>query len=1150
MKTDMMAIGRTVGGGQSRPTHGQRFWGYTRKILVTAITATYTVVALGGPQDGQVVSGQGDINLTRSDTTVISQFTDQLAIDWSSFNVAANERVIFQQPSSSATALNRIFDQNPSQIFGAIDANGRILLLNPNGILFGKSARINIQSLVASSLQLSLEDFKSGKYDLRALADSHGAAIINRGEITAAAGGSVSLIGDSVANEGLIVAEYGQVNLAAGRQATLDFRGDGLMFFAVGEAVTDNPEDVKDAVLNQGQILADGGQVLLTANSAENVFSSVVNNEGSIRAQRIDTTGGVIRLVGTGGTTVNSGELVAQGATPKDTGGSIDVLGDSVSLTDTAMLDASGATGGGEVRIGGDYRGGGDLQRAEFTDIAAGATIAADAQVNGDGGQVVVWADDTTTFAGSISARGGTDSGAGGLVEVSGKEHLAYRGTADLRAEEGAYGTLLLDPGIFVVCDAGNATCAGAPADTISDTILSGQLDMASVTLTTTTTVGANGAGDHIYFLDDPTLPLGVPTNGDGANVNVSWTADTTLILNAGADVFLDGSLTATGAGDTPVTTPFNLVVNFGTLGAGTIDVFANLAGLSVGASLNGGANADTFNINSAFSGVANGGLGDDTFNLAAAVTAGGPAWVTGNLSGEGGNDTFNLLTGGTAVSLIGGTTAETTGDVLVGNNVNQTWSITGAGVGTVGAQAFSEMENLTGGTANDAFIFGAAGTVAGLVNGAGAGDADEANWSAVAGPLTVTLGTNVSNVETLTGGDSAATANFTLAGGNAWNVTGPNDGTVDTINFVDFGNLTGTAAGNAFTFNDNVTGTVSGLGGDDTFTLATGTTNTVAAAANILGGTTGETTGDVLIGDNVNQTFSITGAGMGSVGFQNFDEVENLTGGTANDAFIFGATGTMTGLVNGAGAGDADEANWSAVAGPLTVTLGTSVANVETLTGGNAGFTLAGGTAWNVTGPNDGTVDGVNFVDFANLTGTAGDDSFTFAAAGTITGNVAGLAQVLAAGDVLDISAIAAGVLVDLGASTAAGPIGGTFAGIETFTGGDAAATTAFTLAGGADFDITGANDGTVDTLNFTNFGNLTGTAGDDAFDFAAAGTLSGLIDGLGGLADTANWSLATAPVTVTLGTSVVNVETLTGGNAGFTLANGSDFDITGAND
>ena len=135
--------------------------------LLIASVAT-TSPAFAGPEDGQVVSGVGTIT-QGIDTTLITQGSDRIAIDWRSFNVAEGESVRFDQPTSAAVALNRILDQNPSQIFGAIDANGHVYLLNPNGIVFGVNARVDVNTLVASSLNLSLGDFEAGNLELSEL---------------------------------------------------------------------------------------------------------------------------------------------------------------------------------------------------------------------------------------------------------------------------------------------------------------------------------------------------------------------------------------------------------------------------------------------------------------------------------------------------------------------------------------------------------------------------------------------------------------------------------------------------------------------------------------------------------------------------------------------------------------------------------------------------------------------------------------------------------------------------------------------------------------------------------------------------------------------------------------------------------------------
>ena len=127
------------------------------------------------------------------------------------------------------------------------------------------------------------------------------------------------------------------------------------------------------------------------------------------------------------------------------------MLGDQVQLASTAKLDADGTYGGGTLHVGGAFQGSGDTYRAQNTQIDAGATLQASALTKGDGGEVVVWSDGNTAYAGSIQARGGVDGGDGGLVEVSGKQTLAFNGLVDAGATSGKAGSLLLDPYNFTI---------------------------------------------------------------------------------------------------------------------------------------------------------------------------------------------------------------------------------------------------------------------------------------------------------------------------------------------------------------------------------------------------------------------------------------------------------------------------------------------------------------------------------------------------------------------------------------------------------------------------------------------------------------------------------------------------------------------------
>ncbi|MGH8229544.1 MAG: filamentous hemagglutinin N-terminal domain-containing protein, partial [Steroidobacteraceae bacterium] len=453
---------------------------------------------LAGPRGGVVTGGRGSITNPNATTTLINQQSNRLTLDWSSFNVGKNETVDFAQPSSSAVALNDILSQNPSKIFGRINANGRVVLINPNGILFGRTAQLNVGSLIASSLELTGFDPVSGHFSFESLSGRAG-LIDNEGTLRAAPGGSIALIGGTVLNNGLIVADMGSVGLGAGRVATLDFYGGGLLRLEVSGDVEKNTAGKHAAVENAGRIEAHGGQVLLTARATKDVFASAVNNTGIIRASRIENVGGVIELSGPDGVVANSGTLDASGKGDDSTGGTVEVTGQNVALTGGSRIDASGSAGGGTVFVGGGRHGANpDVEDASSTYVGPDSTISADASSNGNGGNVTVWSNDGTQFNGKISARG-SGSGNGGSAEVSGKASLDYQGTVDLRAPSGKTGTLLLDPDTVTLVhgttDQNISTSGSPPADKssgtqpsyLSDGTIDSQLASANVTVSTST---------------------------------------------------------------------------------------------------------------------------------------------------------------------------------------------------------------------------------------------------------------------------------------------------------------------------------------------------------------------------------------------------------------------------------------------------------------------------------------------------------------------------------------------------------------------------------------------------------------------------------------------------------------------------------------
>lgn len=259
---------------------------FVLKAVVASLMLAFGSLVYALPTDGTVSAGSASITGGAGSTT-ITQTSQNVVINWQSFSIGAGESVQFVQPNSSAIALNRVIGPDPSAILGSLSANGKVFLLNANGILFGQGAQVNVGGLVASTLSLSDSDFVAGRYKFSGTSQG---TIINQGSINAD-GGYVALLGANVSNEGVISARLGTVALAAGNAITLDVAGDGLLNVTVDQSA------VNALVQNSGLIQADGGKVLLTAQAAGDLLQGVVNNTGVIRAQTIENHKGTIKLL-------------------------------------------------------------------------------------------------------------------------------------------------------------------------------------------------------------------------------------------------------------------------------------------------------------------------------------------------------------------------------------------------------------------------------------------------------------------------------------------------------------------------------------------------------------------------------------------------------------------------------------------------------------------------------------------------------------------------------------------------------------------------------------------------------------------------------------------------------------------------------------
>ena len=513
-----------------------------RTASATAVAACFSGAVLANPTAPTVVSGTASFATTGNILNVTN--SHNAIINWGSFSIGVNELTRFIQPSALSAVLNRVIGQDPSAILGALQSNGRVFLLNPNGIVFGSGAQINVAGLVASTLNLSNDDFLNNR--MRFTDGAGAGSVVNNGSIT---GGSVYLVGNAVTNNGLISSPNGEVVLAAGNSVELvnpgtpnlrveivapdnEARNLGTITAEAGRIGIYAGLINSSGTLNASSAVAEGGKILLKASQ------SITLSAGSLTTAS-GTTGGRVEIQ-SGDTTLVSGAITAAGST--GSGGTAHVLGRQVGLIDAASVDVSGQTGGGTVLVGGDYQGNNPtIQNAFRTFVGADASINANAVAAGDGGKVVVWADDATRFYGNIAARGGAVGGNGGFVEVSGKRYLDYRGLSDLRAPSGLAGSLLLDPsdiniiaayggetlagGIFSSDGYGGAVFGGATGtSTIAWDTIETQLGLGHLAITTS---GSGGSGNI-------TVQAG---HSYSSSNNLSLVAHNNVTVDAGANI-------------------------------------------------------------------------------------------------------------------------------------------------------------------------------------------------------------------------------------------------------------------------------------------------------------------------------------------------------------------------------------------------------------------------------------------------------------------------------------------------------------------------------------------------------------------------------------------------------------------------------------
>jgi filamentous hemagglutinin family protein len=616
--------------GPGRAAASPAVAGHRPLAFALALAACFAAdrAALAQPAGAQAIHGSVALSQSGSRLTVTTQNgagTNHSVINWQSFGIPAGTSTWFAQPGSTSTSINRVTGPDPSAIFGTLGSNGRLVLVNPAGITVGAGAVVDSAGFTASTLRMSDADALAGRQRFRS--DGAAGALDVQGSVLARGGDVVLIAPRMQTGKGAVVeSRGGAVVLAAGQSVEITGRGlegiklqvqapadeavnlgtltgDAVGIFAgtlrhsgviraqaatleSGRVVLKALKDVEIApaakVLVDGGPGHAGGSISITS-AAGNVDIGVAATLSANAGEAAD--GGRIHIEASTGSVHVAGSLTAASpARPAlrpaaGMGGQVEVLGRQVQLASGAGIDVSGNAGGGTILVGGDLQGRNPgVPNAQDTTVAAGVVLAADARVRGDGGKVIVWADNDTHFAGHLSARGGEQGGDGGSGETSGKHVLYFSGTADLGARRGKQGNLLLDPANITVGTVANINGDATSGDDITPTNpselsnsatypgansqitaaqLSNVLNNSNVTLAATNNITISApvsrtpapspAPATTLTLNATTIDINSSVGGgSGAPLNLALNATGTATINSGSTL-KNGTLTSSG---------------------------------------------------------------------------------------------------------------------------------------------------------------------------------------------------------------------------------------------------------------------------------------------------------------------------------------------------------------------------------------------------------------------------------------------------------------------------------------------------------------------------------------------------------------------------------------------------------------------------
>ncbi|MBD2507509.1 CHAT domain-containing protein [Nostoc muscorum FACHB-395] len=673
--------------------------------IVPAADGTNTIVTPNGNRldiTGGTTSGDG-VNLFHS---------------FQQFGISPEQIANFQASPALQNILGRITGGNASVINGLIQVTGgnaNLFLMNPAGFIFGSNASLNVPGAftvtTANGIGFGSNWFNAiGVNDYAALVGTPNGfafsmnqpgAIANAGNLAVGVGQNLNILGGTVVNTGQLSAPGGQISITSvpGQNwVRLSQPGNLLSLEIQPLASSSNqPNNWTIPIASIPELLTVGNTGL------------TANPNGTVKLTESNVT-----IPTTPGTTIVSGKVDVS----SQIGGTVTALGKKVALVD-ANINASGSNGGGTVLIGGDYQGKGTLPNADQTYINSNSVINADSNLNGNGGRVIIWGNDTTQYFGKISARGGANSGNGGFVEVSGKNFLTYNGLVDASAPNGSFGTLLLDPSTLTIIDGEVGTF-----DATAGNIAFGDADIGANTVSWGA-IAASGANISLQATGNITInditgaTPGVTTDGV-ATLALGGGGSFSLNSQSGSVNFVDPTNTIqTSGGAINISGASLLLGNLNTTGnfarSGNVNLFAT-GNISAGNIIASGQGYSAGNVQVISS---NGGITLNQINTSDSgfFSGGGiPGTVTLTAAGNILTDTIDSFSSNaTRLGTAGDIVATTTAGSITTGAINSYLVKTGGGdfTGTAGAVTLTATENITvnGGIDTSASATGVDGT-------------------------------------------------------------------------------------------------------------------------------------------------------------------------------------------------------------------------------------------------------------------------------------------------------------------------------------------------------------------------------------------------------------------------------------------------------